>query len=87
LLAKFLDSKGDTENIDAFLHCVLRTYHDTNEDEQMVNKNILTIAILYHLEIKKLSRARASIVATLNAKHASQAATPIPFTWLSTMLV
>ena len=86
LLTKLMEPQGDRENIDAYLQRMLHCYQDINEDEQMVNEKLLVAATLHNLN-NKLSSARASIIAALDARQDGQAATSVPFTLLCTMLI
>jgi hypothetical protein len=65
---------------------MLHRYQDINEDEFMVSEKILVAATLLNLN-SKLSGARASIIAALDARQNGLAAASIPFTQLSTMLI
>jgi hypothetical protein len=81
-----MDAQGETESIDTFLQRMLHNYQDINEDEFMVSEKILVAATIFNLN-NKLSGARASIIAALDARQSDLAAASIPFTQLSTMLV
>jgi hypothetical protein len=61
LLVKLLDSQGDTESIDASLQCMMHTYLDIKEDEQMLNRNVSVAATLNNLN-NNLEGARARIL-------------------------
>jgi hypothetical protein len=74
-----MEPQGDKQNIDAYLQRMLHSYQDINEDEEMVNGNLLVAASLHNLN-NKLSSARASIIAALDARQNGQAATSVPFT-------
>jgi hypothetical protein len=80
-----MDAQGETQSIDAFLHRMLSSYQDTNEDEFMVNVKIFAAYILFNLN--KLSGARAIIIAAMGDKQNGLAATSIPSTQFPTMLV
>jgi hypothetical protein len=86
LLAKLMDAQGETESIYAFPQRMLSNYQDINGDEFMVSGKILAVGTLFNLN-NKLSRARVIIIVALDAKQNDLAATYIPFTQLSTMLI
>jgi hypothetical protein len=65
---------------------MLNIYQDINEDQFIVSEKHLLANTLFNLN-NKLSGARASIISTLNAREIGLAATPIPFTPMSTMLI
>jgi hypothetical protein len=66
---------------------MLSNYQDINKDEFMVSEKILVAATLFNLK-SKLSGARASIIAALDARQNGLAATSIiPFPQPSTMLI
>jgi hypothetical protein len=65
---------------------MLHNYQDINEDEFMVSEKNIVAKTLCNLN-NKMSGARANIIGALNAGHDGQAATSIPITQLSTMLI
>jgi hypothetical protein len=81
-----MDAQGETKSTCAFVQRKLHSYQDINEDEFMVSEQIFISTTLFSLR-NKLSRARASIIATMDAIHNVLATTSTPFTQLSTMLI
>jgi hypothetical protein len=65
---------------------MLNNYQDIIEDQFMASEKYVLANTLFNLN-NKLSGARASIIATLNAREIGIAATSIPFTPMSTMLI